>query len=116
MDGLEAQECGRRLRGGKRLHVPVAVDYTYVVFAGKDGTGRPVTSVSSRTSESGKAADVLARPGIVRFAAVRDGRAATARLAVKTLERRALIGARIVVIPAAGPAPPSFQRPGIAEH
>ncbi len=42
---------------------PFAVDYTYVVFAGKDGTGRPVTSVSSRTSESGKAADVLARLG-----------------------------------------------------
>ena len=65
---------------------PFAVDYTYVVFAGKDGTGRPVTSVSSRPSESGKAADVLARlgPGLVRFAAVRDGRAATACLAVKS--------------------------------
>jgi hypothetical protein len=42
---------------------PFAIDHTYVVFAGKDANGRPVTSICSRTSESGKAAEVLARLG-----------------------------------------------------
>jgi hypothetical protein len=57
---------------GKRISVaaeasdcmfPFAIDHTYVVFAGKDNTGGAVTSICSRTSESGSAADVLARLG-----------------------------------------------------
>jgi hypothetical protein len=42
---------------------PFAIDHTSLVFAGKDAAGRPVTNVCSRTSESAKAADVLARLG-----------------------------------------------------
>jgi hypothetical protein len=67
-------EVGRAWNGvaSKRISVsaeasdcmfPFEIDHTYVVFAGKDATGRPVTSVCSRTSESGEAADVLARLG-----------------------------------------------------
>ena len=61
MDGLEAQECGRRLPPA--LEDVRVAGPRVVAFAGKDATGRPVMSVCSRTSESGKAADVLARLG-----------------------------------------------------
>lgn len=67
-------EVGRAWNGvaSKRISVsaeasdcmfPFEIDHTYVVFARKDASGRPVTSVCSRTSESGKAADVLAHLG-----------------------------------------------------
>ena len=58
--------------GGKRISVsaeasdcmfPFEVDHTYVVFAGKDAKGGPVTSRCSRTAESSKAVDVLAHLG-----------------------------------------------------
>ena len=57
---------------GKRISVsaeasdcmfPFAIDHTYVVFAGKDANGSPLTSICSRTVESSKAADVLAHLG-----------------------------------------------------
>ena len=42
---------------------PFEIDHTYVVFAGKDAKGGPVTSMCSRTVESSKAVDVLAHLG-----------------------------------------------------
>jgi len=42
---------------------PFEIDHTYVVFAGKDAKGAPVTSICMRTIESGKAGDVIAALG-----------------------------------------------------
>jgi hypothetical protein len=42
---------------------PFEIDHTYVVFAGKDAKGSPVTSICSRTVESSKGAAVLAHLG-----------------------------------------------------
>ena len=42
---------------------PFEIDYTYVVFAGKDAKGNPATSICTRTVESSQAADVLAHLG-----------------------------------------------------
>ena len=39
------------------------IDHTYVVFAWKDATGSPATSLCTRTIESSKAADLLAALG-----------------------------------------------------
>ena len=103
MDGLEAQEWGRRLPPPWRMfrssgpRVGVCGEGRYLP-PGHECL-QPDFGIGQGRS------DVLAclGPGIVRFAALRDGRAATAVPAVKTLEGRALIGARIVVIPVAGP-------------
>jgi hypothetical protein len=42
---------------------PFEIDHTYVVFAGKDAKGAPLTGICMRTMESGKAADVIAALG-----------------------------------------------------
>ena len=42
---------------------PFEIDHTYVVFAWKEATGGPATSLCTRTMESSKAADVLAQLG-----------------------------------------------------
>ena len=42
---------------------PFEIDRTYVVFARKDGKGRPAADTCTRTMESSKAADVLAHLG-----------------------------------------------------
>ena len=42
---------------------PFEIDRTYVVFAWKDATGGPATSICTRTIESSKAADVIAALG-----------------------------------------------------
>jgi len=42
---------------------PFEIDHTYVVFAWKDARGGPATSICTRTSESSKAADLIAALG-----------------------------------------------------
>ena len=42
---------------------PFEIDHNYVVFAGKDDKGGPETSICTRTTESSKAAEVLAHLG-----------------------------------------------------
>ena len=42
---------------------PFAIDHTYVVFAWKDAKGPPAASICTRTTESSKAADVIAALG-----------------------------------------------------
>jgi hypothetical protein len=42
---------------------PFKIDQTYVVFAWKDAKGGPATSICTRTTESAKAADLIAQLG-----------------------------------------------------
>jgi len=42
---------------------PFEIDHTYVVFASKDAKGGPTTSICTRTTESSKAAEVIAALG-----------------------------------------------------
>jgi hypothetical protein len=50
---------------------PFEIDHTYVVFAWKEATGGPATSICTRTIASERAADVIAALGPATYPAAR---------------------------------------------